>query len=88
MQGATYELVEVTAPPGYSVPTNKVTTFTIPSGATTYNVIVTDPPMPTPALSSQVSAANLRRDTRLTDWVVVVGMTANRASFRQCCTDP
>jgi uncharacterized protein (DUF427 family) len=73
MQGATYELVEVTAPPGYYVPTNKVTTFTIPSGATTYNVIVTDPPMPTPALSSQVSAANLRPDTRLTDSVVVVG---------------
>jgi uncharacterized protein (DUF427 family) len=73
MQGATYELVEVTAPPGYYVPTNNVTTFTIPSGATTYNVIVTDPPMPTPALSSQVSAANLRPDTRLTDSVVVVG---------------
>ena len=73
MQGATYELVEVTAPPGYYVPTNKVTTFTIPSGATMYNVIVTDPPMPTPALSSQVSAANLRPDTRLTDSVVVVG---------------
>jgi uncharacterized protein (DUF427 family) len=73
LQGATYELVEVTAPPGYYVPTNKVTTFTIPSGATTYSVIVTDPPMPTPALSSQVSAANLRPDTRLTDSVVVVG---------------
>jgi len=31
MQGATYELVEVTAPAGYYVPTNNVTTFTIPS---------------------------------------------------------
>lgn len=73
MQGATYELVEVTAPPGYYVPTNNVTTFTIPSGATTYIVIVTDPPIPTPSLSSQVSAKNQGPDTRLTDSVVVVG---------------
>ena len=73
VQGTTYELVEVTAPPGYYVPTNNVTTFTIPSGATTYIVIVTDPPMPTPALSSQVSATNEGPGTRLTDSVVVSG---------------
>jgi uncharacterized protein (DUF427 family) len=73
MQDATYELVEVTAPPGYYVPTNNVTTFMIPSGATTYIVLVTDPPMPSPALSSQVSAKNQRPDTPLTDSVVVVG---------------
>jgi uncharacterized protein (DUF427 family) len=73
MQGATYELVEATAPPGYYVPTNNVTTFTIPSGATTFIALATDPPMPTPALSSQVSAKNQAPGTRLTDSVVVVG---------------
>jgi hypothetical protein len=73
MQGATYELVEVTAPAGYYVPTNNVTTFTIPSGVTTDTALVLDPPMPTPSLSSQVSASDQAPGTRLTDSVVVSG---------------
>jgi hypothetical protein len=73
MQGATYELVEVTAPAGYYVPTNNVTTFTIPSGVTTDTALVLDPPTPTPSLSSQVSASDQAPGTRLTDSVVVNG---------------
>jgi uncharacterized surface anchored protein len=73
MQGATYELVEVTAPPGYYVPTNNVTTFTIPAGATTDTALVLDPPIPTPTLSSQANASDPAPGTQLSDSVTVSG---------------
>jgi hypothetical protein len=60
MQGATYELVEVTAPPGYYVPTNNVTTFTIPAGSATFNVVTTDPPIPLLRPASVVSQIRAR----------------------------
>jgi hypothetical protein len=73
MQGATYELVEVTAPPGYYVPTNNVTMFTIPPGATTDTALVLDPPIPTPTLSSQANASDPAPGTQLSDSVIVSG---------------
>jgi uncharacterized protein (DUF427 family) len=73
MQGTTYELVEVTAPPGYYVPTNHVTTFTIPAGATTDTALVLDPPIPSPTLSSRANAADPAPGTQLSDSVTVSG---------------
>ena len=53
--GSTYELIETAAPAGYYVPTNNVTSFTIPAGVGSYEVIVDDPPNPTSTVATQVT---------------------------------
>ena len=88
LQGATYELVETTAPAGYYVPTDNVTTFVVPSGATTYTVLVLDPPMPTPSLSSQVSASVQAPDTQLSDSVTVSGDDSEAALIQATLYGP
>ena len=60
MQGATYELIETRAPSGYYIPVSNVTSFTIPAGATTFNVITTDPPIPLMRPASVVSQIRAR----------------------------
>jgi len=88
-EGSTYELIETQAPLGYYVPTNNVTTFTVPSGVTSYTVLVTDPPMPTPALSTQVGAPVVSvATTALSDTVTVSGDDGEAGVIRRPCTGP
>ncbi len=60
MQGATYELIETRAPSGYYIPVSNVTSFTIPAGSATFNVITTDPPIPLLRPASVVSQIRAR----------------------------
>ena len=71
--GSTYELIETAAPVGYYVPANNVTTFTIPAGATTDEVIAADPPVPSPTVATQVTSDSGLPGTVLSDVVTVSG---------------
>ncbi len=71
--GSTYELIETAAPAGYYVPTNNVTSFTIPAGVGSYEVVVDDPPNPTSTIATQVTVDSGLPGTVLSDDVTISG---------------